>query len=79
MFDTIADLLEILLPGLGVLAGLAWTIGRIDAGARHSAWRRIADARRERHEEKRDVIECFDGRPCPGCPMRKYLRDDLAD
>ena len=73
MFDTILNMIGILLPGLGILGGIAWVIGRVDADARDGAWRRIAAARRELHEQERDLMECLSGDRCPDCPVRRYL------
>jgi hypothetical protein len=78
VIDTIVGVATIVLPGLVVLGGLAWMIGRVDAGARNSAWRRIADARREPRDQERNFVGCLDGHPCPDCPIRKYLRDHPA-
>jgi hypothetical protein len=79
MFGTILDVLGILLPGLAVLGGIAWVIGRVDADARDGAWRRIADARRELHDHERDLMACFTGGRCPDCPVNRYLRDNGSE
>jgi hypothetical protein len=75
VFGTILNMIEILLPGLGILGGIAWVIGRVDADARDGAWRRIAAARRELHDQERDLTDCLSGHRCPDCPVRRYLED----
>lgn len=75
MFGYILDVLWILLPGLAVMGGIAWVIGRVEAGARDGAWRRIAEARRELHGQERDLRTCLTGHRCPDCPVSRYLHD----
>jgi hypothetical protein len=79
MFDYILDVLGILLPGLAILGGIAWVIGRADAGARDGAWRRIAEARRDLHDQERDMTACLTGHRCPDCPLSHYLGDNGAE
>lgn len=79
MFGNILDVLGVLLPGLAILGGIAWVIGRVEAGARDGAWGRIAEARRELHDQEGDLMDCLTGHRCPDCPVSRYLRDNGAD
>lgn len=67
--------LTLIVGGLLLLLGLAVLIGRVEAGARDSAWRRIAQARRMQHERERELLECLASARCPDCPSWRCLRD----
>lgn len=73
------DLLVIGGGGLLLLLSLAVLIGRVNAGARSGAWRRIADARRLQHERERKLFDCLSSRQCRDCPTWQHLRDRHGD
>lgn len=62
-----------MLAGLAVLAFLAITVGRVDANARESAWRRIASARRDQQARERALRRCLDSPRCVHCPLSQYF------
>lgn len=64
--------------GLLLLLGLAVLIGRVEAGARDGAWRRIADARRLQQRD-RELLECLNSAQCWDCPSWRYLRDRYGE
>jgi hypothetical protein len=55
--------------GLAVLVGLATLIGALDTGARSSAWRRIADRRRDLYEWEQELRERERVPRCADCPL----------
>ena len=70
----------IALVGLTILFGLALVIGVADGRARDSAWRRIAaarrdiaEARREQEERERVLVELLEHPRCARCPVDRYL------
>jgi hypothetical protein len=70
----------IALVGLTILFGLALLIGIVDGRARDSAWRRIAAARRDIAETRRDqeereriLVECLERPRCARCPIDRYV------
>jgi hypothetical protein len=63
------DSLPIIVIGLGLLIALALIMGSVDSIARSGAWRRIADARRDLHDEELRLLACRTGPRCPDCPL----------
>jgi hypothetical protein len=70
----------IALVGLAILVGLALLIGFVDTNARNAAWRRIAvarrdiaDARRDQEERERVLLRCLEEPRCARCPVDRYL------
>ena len=61
--------------GVGVLIVLAVLIGQ--AQAQDTAWRRIAQERRELDEWERDLIAAAETRNCPVCRLRAARDEDL--
>jgi hypothetical protein len=70
----------IALGGLTLLVGLALLIGLADSHARNAAWRRIAtarrdvaDARREQEEREHALLRCLEQPRCARCPVDRFL------
>ena len=74
MIANILDVVVVLLPGLAVLGVLAWLIGKLDAEARESAWRRLAAARSQVRDRERDLPSSSIAARCPDCPGGDYRR-----
>lgn len=64
-------LTTIAVVGIAVLVGIALIIGRIDAMARHWAWRRIAAARYEVWLDQQDRRNSAEQPRCADCPTNR--------
>jgi hypothetical protein len=58
--------------GLALLICLAVTIG-VDRRARDSAWRRIADARRDQQHREQTLRRCLESPRCARCPINRLF------
>ncbi len=74
MIANILDVVVVLLPGLTVLGGLAWLIGKLDADAQKSALRRLAVARSQVRDQERDLPSSAGTARCRDCPADGYRR-----